>query len=306
MAGLKIGFMSNQLDNRGTGNALYNYAHYNEEILGNTSSIHTFASGSHDKEAYLKFEKRFGSINFMSGGFSTLDALYHIKSGFQDGFNPHIPYLVHSVFDNQLHGDVYATISPWMGARYNLPFVPHMVDIFPTDDNLRSTLGIPDNAGVFGRYGGLDSFDISFVWDAIYAELALRDDVYFIFMNTNEPNLEANPNIIFLNGTVDPYEKRRFINTCDYMIHARGRGETFGIAVGEFAIAGKPIITYADSPEKSHLQELGNFALLYTDKISLMKQFERAMKGPMVSWGYGQYTPTNVMKKFEEVFLGGL
>jgi hypothetical protein len=305
---MNIGFMSNQLDVRGTGNALYNYAHYNEELLGNKSSIYTFSSGRHDKDAYLAFEKRFGPINFISGGFSKLDALYHIKSGYKDGFNPNIPYLVHSVFDNSPHGDVYATISPWMGARFNLPFVPHMVDIFPTDDNLRDQLSIPTGAVVFGRYGGTDSFDISFVWSTISNIILDREEPYFLFMNTNDTdiNIYRDNRVIFLPSTVDPYEKRRFINTCDAMIHARARGETFGLAVGEFALAGKPILTYANSPEKAHLQELGNFALTYTDPNSLYKQFLKIIKGPLVSWGYGQYTPENVMKKFKEVFLSNV
>jgi hypothetical protein len=306
---MNIGFLSNQLDIRGTGNALYNYAHYNEELMGHKSHIYTFSSGRHDKDAYLAFEKRFGKINFISSGFAKLDVLYHIKSGYRDGFTPNLPYLVHSVFDNDPHGDVYATISPWMGARFNLPVVPHMVDIFPTDDNLRDQLGIPTGAVVFGRYGGADSFDISWVWDTIADLIEENNNVYFVFMNTNPPQhtyIAISPNVIFLPSTVDPYTKRLFINTCDAMIHARSRGETFGIAVGEFAVAGKPIITYENSAEKAHLQELGHFALTYTDQNSLLKQFEKVIRGPLVSWGYGQYTPENVMKKFSEVFLSNV
>ena len=311
---MNIGFLSQQIDARGTGNALYNYAHYNEEILGNKSSIYTLASSfdRHDTGALDYFKKRFGYINYISDGFSKLDALYHIKSGYNDGFNPGLPYLVHSVFDNEPHGTVYATVSPWMGTCFNLPFVPHVVDCFPTNDNLRNELGIPSGAVVFGRYGGADSFDIPWVWDVINDVLLERNNVYFIFMNTNYPDEFINEwiglefNIRFLNSTVDPYEKRRFINTCDAFLHARQRGETFGLSVGEFAIAGKPIITYSESPEKAHLQELGPFALTYKNEFTLKQQLDKVMAGPLVSWGYGQYTPENVMKKFKQVFLEGL
>lgn len=299
-----IGFLSNQLDNRGTGNALYNYAHYNEEILGNKSVIFTQPHGNHDDEAVLRFVERFGAVWNPPVG-TQVDALYHIKSGYNDGFFTRgIPYLVHAVFDNDPHGDKYATISPWMGERFGLPYVPHIVEVADSTLDLREEFGIPSNAVVFGRYGGLDSFDIPFVWDTINLYVSSHENVYFLFMNTEKPvEVWDAKKIIFTEGTVNPIRKRRFINTCDAMIHARGRGETFGIAVGEFAICGKPIITYADSHEKAHLQELGNFALTYHSPRQLEDRFNQVVHGPLVSWGYGQYTPELVMKKFNEVFL---
>lgn len=307
---MKIGFLSNQLDIRGTGNALYNYAHYNEEILGNKSAIITLNNGPSDTQVIEKFKKRFGVI-YGGWEFSTArfyDVLYHIKSGHDDGIRPpilEIPYLVHSVFENHPHGDRYATISPWMGKRFNLPFVPHIVSVTDDKTNLRDELGIPEDAVVFGRHGGADSFDIPFVWETINKAQLIHPQLYFVFMNTNIPdiNLSNSNRIKFLESTADDIRKKQFINTCDAMIHARARGETFGIAVGEFAITGKPVMTYAASPEIAHLQELGNFAFLYHDEHSLMLQFDSLIRRPALSWGYGQYTPENVMKKFNEVFL---
>lgn len=301
-----IGFLSNQLDNRGTGNALYNYAHYNEEILGNKSLIYTFYRGNHNNEAEVRFEERFGKVNFVESqkDFRGFDALYHIKSGYNDGFDVSIPYLVHSVFDNDPHGTVYATISPWMGERFSLPFVPHIVEVSQTTRSFRDELELSEDDVVFGRYGGLDSFDIPWVWAGIEATLALYPNTYFIFMNTNK--VLEHPRVKYMNATVDPILKKMFINTCDAMIHARSRGETFGIAVGEFAIAGKPIITYSESGEKAHLQELGNFALTYGNLKELCDRLQQVIQGPLVSWGYGQYTPDNVMKKFKEVFLDAI
>ena len=303
---MKVGFLSNQLDNRGTGNALYNYAHYNEEILGNKSVIYSYAGARHDSEATRRFTNRFSFNVVYLPQHIDVDILYHIKSGYDDGFRTRgsLPYVVHSVFDNEPHGDKYATISPWMGERFGLPFVPHIVEVADTNTNLREELGIPEDAIVFGRYGGLDSFDISWVWDVIEKILHYHHNVYFVFMNTDKPNINLpDYKVYFLSATVDPVRKRQFINTCDAMIHARGRGETFGIAVGEFAICGKPIITYSESPEKAHLQELGNFALTYNNPDTLYGQLVKVIEGPLVSWGYGQYTPENVMEKFKEVFL---
>jgi len=55
---------------------------------------------------------------------------------------------------------------------------------------------------------------------------------------------------------VDQGEKARFFATCDIMLHARLHGETFGLAVGEFAVLGKPVITFAGSRERAHLEML--------------------------------------------------
>jgi hypothetical protein len=232
-----------------------------------------------------------------------LDALYHIKSGYDDGYRPYydIPYLVHSVFDNDPHGTVYATVSPWMGERFSLPYVPHIVELADTSKNLKEELGIPEEAVVFGRHGGTDSFDIDFVKESIKYYVETDDNAYFLFMNTDR--FLEHPHIIHIPASVDPYTKREFINTCDAMVHARSRGETFGISVGEFSIAGKPIITYSESQEKAHLQELGNFALTYSTAREFEEQLDKVVRGPMVSWGYGNYTPYNVMMKFDEVFL---
>lgn len=299
--------MSNQLDNRGTGDALYKYAHYNEELLGNKSLIFTqFSNSNHDEEAKERFVKRFEGIwnadDPSTIVHSEVDALYHIKSGYDDGFRPdNIPYLVHSVFDNNPHGTVYATISPWMGQRFGIPHVPHIVELFDTSDNLRERLGIPEDAVVFGRHGGSDTFDIPFVKNVIYHYLKGNKNVYFLFMNTDK--FVEHTRVVYVPATIDPWYKRAFINTCDAMIHARSRGETFGLSVGEFAIAGKPVITYSESYEKSHLQELGHFALTYKNEDTLRYQLDKVVAGPLISWGYGNYTSYNVMRKFDEVFL---
>ena len=300
---MHIGFLNNQLDRRGTGNAIYNYAHYNEEILGNKSTIYTFANGRHDPAAHERFKSRF-KVKYVADGFSDLDALYHIKSGINDGFSPGPPYLVHSVFDNEPHGTVYATVSPWMSERFKLPFVPHIVELFQTDDDLRAELGIPEDATVFGRHGGIDSFDIS-IWHTIYEFVVSNPRVYFVFLSTAQPHNFNHERVIFLPSTVDPYEKRRFINTCNAFIHASRLGETFGIAVGEFAIAGKPIITHSGAPG-NHLYELGTSAYLYNNKETLLSAFNSLTANTVVSYAYQQYTPEKVMIKFEQVFLSGL
>jgi len=305
---MKIGFLSNQLDNRGTGNALFNYAYFNKTILGNDSSIFTLSDTAHNEEAFRNFSRVFGGVSVITGpkDIEGIDVLYHIKSGEYDGFDvDSTPYLVHAVFNNVPHGTRYATISAWMGSRFGLPFVPHIVELPDIEETLRESIGIPENASVFGRYGGLDSFDIPWAWTAINRALEARPDYYFLFMNTEIPDVDFyDPKrVIFMGATVNPYYKRVFINTCDAMIHARERGETFGIAVGEFAYCGKPIITYENSPEKAHIWELREWGIYYQDEESLFAQllaFDNSQETPPL---YTQFSPENVMLQFKEVFL---
>src|SRR6185295_770699 len=102
---MKIGFLSNQIDGRGTGNAVFNYAHYNEEILGNQSKIFTFPDANHNPAMVNRYVARFGEIHIPTiEGLKDCDALYHIKSGENAGqrFST-IPYLVHAVFNAEPH-----------------------------------------------------------------------------------------------------------------------------------------------------------------------------------------------------------
>lgn len=97
-------------------------------------------------------------------------------------------------------------------------------------------------------------------------------------------------------------EKQRFINTCDAMIHARGRGETFGLACAEFDVCDKPVITYDMSPEKEHLIILGDRARTYNSAESLFMQLMSFDKNKctLPGVGYAKYTPTYVMQIFEK------
>ena len=63
---MKILFHSNQLSLRGTEVALYDYAHYNEEILHNSSLIAIKRSGQHHPLAVKKFHTRFNVIYYDS------------------------------------------------------------------------------------------------------------------------------------------------------------------------------------------------------------------------------------------------
>lgn len=305
---MRVGFLSNQLDNRGTGNALFEYAYYNERLLGNTSIIYTYGGGNHDSAAYDRFRDYFPVVLDPSYDTKNVDVMYHIKSGEFDGITfPNTKYAVHAVFNaSHPHGDRYAAVSEWLGARDGAPWVPHIVTLPYHKQGLRQELKIPDDAIVFGRHGGLDTFDISWVWEAIKWVLGCTKNIYFLFMNTAQPDFINDPRVIFLEPTISEVQKRKFINTCDAMIHARMRGETFGLAVGEFAVAGKPVLTYSGSGERAHLVELeraGHQKFFYADQMDVFNQLRYFKK--QEAFAYTQFLPEYVMKKFKEVFLDG-
>jgi len=334
-------FHDNQISLRGTTVALFDYAHYNEILLGNKSYIATPKNRNHHPEALAKFKKRFGNVFFyenieeLQNFADSIKAthFYAIKFGLNDGLLLRgVKNCVHAVFQVfEPHGDVYAYVSEWLShymTQGKYPFVPHIVHLPSPLKDLRSELGIPRNALVFGRYGGENSFDIFFAKRAIIEVARKNKNIFFLFMNTHNFLLEGRyykkkwlntlfsklfypektlENIIFLNGSSDNQKKADFIATCDAMLHCRIDGETFGIACGEFSICNKPVITYNAKrcTNRSHIQILGEKGVYFKSKKQLKKILLNFK--PDSSKNYDAYSekfsPERVMKKFKEVFL---
>ena len=102
----------------------------------------------------------------------------------------------------------------------------------PNGPNLRSELGIPEGATVFGRHGGYDVFDIFEARAAVLSVARSRPDIYFVLLNTRPLINDADgeplwgqipPNIVHLKATMDEGRKAAFIRTCDAMLHAHVR-----------------------------------------------------------------------------------
>ena len=306
---MKIAFHSNQLGIRGTEVALYDYALGNRDILGNESIIISDANA--DLTTLDKFKTQFPvylyndfseveSVIYNEG----IDAVYWIKAGFNDGkLVNNAKNLVHSVFKhNDIHGDVYAYVSEWLSDEMSngeLPYVPHMVNLPKHNLDYREPFGLKDKF-IIGWYGG-DNFELPFAKQAVIDVAKERDDVVFLFMNCTPFTSESN--IYFIKGTTNLDEKVAFINTCDVMIHSRERGETFGLTVAEFSTFGKPIITYFNSPERNHINILGDNGIYYTnynDLYKILSEIDSSVKGYNC---YTNFTPEKVMNKFKEVFL---
>lgn len=320
MSGKTIIFHDNNLSLRGTSIALYNYADYNEKLLGGKSII--FAKpddyNNQAKNKFInRFETHFGwwSDACLENEMIThkADYYYSIRAGNgSDGSLPRkFPSLVHAVFrNNDPHGTKYAYVSDWLakdqGYDPETHSVPHIVEPLPPPPyDLRSKLGISANKTIFGCYGGATEFNIGWVHDAIKRIVNERSDIMFLFMNINS-FMDKHPNIIHLPGTYFLEEKSSFIHACDAMIHARLSGETFGLACGEFSICNKPVITYGLSGEASHISILGEKGIYYTDFDSLydiLNNFQNYKLYDDYYKIYQIFSPKLIMNKFQKVFL---
>lgn len=305
---MKVAFLTNHISYGGTEVALYDYAHFNETLLGNTSIVLTRDLRATHGEIYAKFEQRFPLVYVSSQAeidaavvAHGLDVLYVIKSGERDPwFTTKCKTIVHCVFTTKFpHGTVYCAISDTLNRLHGtrVPVLPHMISVAEHAESFRDELGIPATATVIGRYGSTDSFDIPFVHQAVVEILNANPSFVFVAMNTKE--FAQHPRILYRPRTTDAHVKRTFINTCDVMLHARSRGETFGLSCGEFAVCGKPIVTYAGSPERAHIDILGPACTLYSSKEDLLRIFQSGIwKKDMTANGYRAYTPARVMEVF--------
>jgi hypothetical protein len=222
-----------------------------------------------------------------------------------------LPVLVHMTgVGRSPWGLAYAYVSEWMSefcSRGELPFVPHVVQLPSSSEDLRQSLNIPSDVIVVGRLGGGYSWNIHFVNNVIHEVVELRSDIYFLLVNVPfYPQFFNDPKIkVFSSFPYDQVFKRKFINTCDAMIHARAEGESFGFAPAEFSISNKPVITYAHSTERAHIRELGKRGVYYESPDTLRSILLCIGKGQKVNWNcYESFDSESVTRRFYEVFLG--
>jgi hypothetical protein len=308
-----VGFLDYSLTERGTSTALFDYAFYNEKILGNTSIILYPKNKNNNKDTVDKFVKTFDKVYEMDNiqnldtyiENNKIEILYIIKFGKNDGIiSKKCKTVVHCVFDaSQPHGNIYAAVSPWIkNYKKNIKWVPHMINLPEVKTNMREKLKIPQEAIVFGRYGGYEQFNIKYTYDIIYNVAKRNKNIYFLFANTKKFCQDLD-NIIHLNQITNLNEKVEFINTCDAMLWGRTDGETFGLSIGEFTIKNKPIIATKDCFYKAHINLLKENALWYDEKTleHILVNFKKDTH--KVDNLYLEFTPEKVMKIFNEVYL---
>lgn len=315
---MKIAFHDNSLSLRGTTVALYDYAYWTREIIGNESIIlYNKNHIANNDDVYNKFKTQFNvygydNISEMNSILSkeNCDNFLMLKGGKYDGIESSVcRNLINAISVcgvDDINGDIFAMGSKWLSkiTNYQIPYVPYIVTLPNNEGNLRQELNIPKDALVLGRNGGWETFDLLWVKESIIEVLNKRSDIYFIFQFT-EPFIR-HERVIFLPGTSNLDEKVLFINTCDAMLHARYIGESFGLSCAEFSIKNKPIITYSDSPEKNHIDILGDKGIYYSNKSDILQILLSLDKKHLNSnnWNmYQDYTPEKVIEKFKEIYL---
>jgi hypothetical protein len=319
---MNIGFFIRHFTERGTEVAVYDYAHYNETLLGNKSIIICFTPQKQEslgwpmtRVSYDKFKSRFSivEINDISEMQNVIEKynlhfFYTQTHGCKDIYQfenketwGSCKTIKHCVFDTSCpEGDFYISIGECLNKQFytNIPTIPYIVDLPESNENLRSELQIPNDAIVLGRYGGSTQFNIPMTYEAIKEILELDTNTYFLFMNTDK--FYEHPRIIYLDGTTDMISKVKFINTCNAMIHARSMGETFGLSIAEFSSKNKPVIT-CPCGDIEHINILGDKAILYHSKEELINIFRniREIIKSRDDWNaYRKYTPEYVMNLF--------
>jgi hypothetical protein len=321
---LILGLHSKQLTDRGTEVALFDYAVAAKDLLGH--EVKAYVPAASDRivpEVKRRFEEHFDVVLYSSPRDISCDALYVIKRGHPGRITDGIPELNHAFeYVSEPHGHRFAAISGWLARNANQPIhlprgrvlrvprlkkppvVPLIVTLPDVRDDFRAELGIPEEAVVFGRHGGVGTFSIDFVRDAIRSAVDERPDVWFLFTNV-EP-FHAHERIVHLPHVPDRASVRRFVNTCDYMIHAHALGEGFGLAPAEFALVGVPVLTFLGSPRLAHLDLLKNGLLLgYRDHAEVLRYLTTLERrtAPVPSNVAVEYGPERVMARFQDVFL---
>ena len=313
---MNIAFWDNAISERGTSVAIFDYAYYNQTILKNKSYIFYDKNyvNLNNNNVIEKFKKHFfvtATDNFKEVDDYLLKYnithIFIIKGGEKcHHISKVAKNCIQCVFHcTQPHGEIYCSISSWVrGNNGKYPVIPHVVALPKHNNNMRKKLNIPENAIVFGGYGGKTSFSIPYVHKVVYNIAKNNPNIYFLFANFNKfcPDLI---NIIHLSTIIDLENKVEFINTADAMLWARIDGETFGLAIAEFSSCNKPVIA-TNIGDNAHVHLLGNKGIWYNNENDLTNIILNFNKNNVLykDWNaYRDYEPEKVMKIFKQIFI---
>lgn len=297
--------------------ALFDYAYFCKKLFRfDCSIIYNRSNSSNDLTAIKKFEDEFQIVK----NYSNLEELQNIieeikpdvffmeKGGPYDGIiSKSTKNWIHAIAPckiEQIYGDKFAMGSRWLSRMSNnlIDYVPYMVNLPKHEDNFRKEFNIPNNAIVFGRNGGKDTFDIPFVKQAVLEILNKRKDIYFFFQGTDE--FHKHERIIHIPTSSDLYTKVKFINTTDALIHARELGESFGATCAEFSTLNKPVITWFGSRERNHIDSLGKKGFYYNNYDEVLDIFNTFSPQPNMDWNcYKDSHPIVTMEKFKQIYM---
>ena len=224
------------------------------------------------------------SLSRLADERTVADSAKHAAAVQSGASTPALRLLVHAAFDARMpHGDVHARVSACVPG--GAPVVPLIVrPRLSEGDDLRSTLGIPAGATVFGRHGGESGFDIVAAQEAVLHVAATHPStIYFLLVNTapfhsSHPNSPRN--IIHLPACANGIALSRFIRTCDAMLHAKADGETFGLSVADFCAHERPVVASRIHTDgglaRFHLDVLGDKGMCVSCRADALLRWRRA------------------------------
>jgi hypothetical protein len=259
------------------------------------------------------------------------DIGYFLKAGAIDGKKlSAVPSGIHAVFKHyEPHGERYCYVSKWLrdemeykrreitkmkslkvllkGGKLNfnepLEYVPHCVDLPEPNENLRKAWGIPADAIVGIRLGGMEKFDIEWVKETVLQVLKRKKNYYFIFINTQK--FASHPRIIFLPAIIIKQHKVNALSSADFFLHARIMGESFGMAILEAMRLRIPVFAWEGGRDLHHTQLLSKDSL-YKSPSDLLEKLIKVKEYKDIVFNYEkslEFTKEKVIDKFERVFI---
>ena len=133
----------------------------------------------------------------------------------------------------------------------------------------------------------LSDDDVPFVQEAVRHFAIDNPHVYFVFMNTRV-FVNGLKNVLFLRGSPDAQHRSNFVGICNAMVHGRSDGETFGLAVAEFSIFNKPVITTLHG-DVAHVNILQGNCLIAQTAQEYMQRMAELVAGRTVVKKCDQY-----------------
>jgi len=319
-------FWQSYLGVRGTAVAVFDYANaWEEQACGESWLIIPDTADQSAREKYdLKFPGRiltYVNDDDLQKKVSKVNptAFYAIV-GWANSFPPvsaaflRLGHCVFGCHPDNATAINFAAISTAVPRHVNIPVIPHIVESLESASLnqihlFRQSLSVPFDSLLLCRHGGYETFSIQFVRDTVCRIAESYPAVHFAFLGT-DPLLCKLKNIHYLNATSSVSEKSLFLSSCNACLHARADGETFGLAIAECSILGKPVLTYANPPVEAnqHLQFLGNKAKRYVSAeelerlittFAISREKENEFQYREI---YKRFSSSNVMKQFIQNF----
>lgn len=300
----------NQLGERGTetstfelGYALKMLGHsvtiaYPKDSQGNRIDVENIFKTEFDMYPYSKFSKQDKWVR------NNIDFAYFLKINGLDGLGyKGIFNAIHTVFPEYLpHGNTYTYISKWLANESNrlahmkfrllrrgpislskgcinamkFQHVPHIVNMPKPSFSMRKGLGIPEDAFLILRYGGVTEFNVGWVKDALIEQLEKNHSWFFLGVNTEK--FTNHPRALFLPAITDKQRKSSLLSDANVFLHARLRGESFGMSLVESLQIGTPVLSFSGGVDQNHVDLLNNTDCLYESPQELIRKLQELGK----------------------------